>query len=124
MKHRDKRRAEAERELEGAPREELSPEVRRLYETEAARRRARKTASILRYKRRLAETPKGRARLKAWRMVEKALERGQLVRLPCEVCGDKGAQAHHDDYAKPLDVRWLCKRHHDVETIRARSGRS
>lgn len=34
-----------------------------------------------------------------------------IVRPGCEVCGLK-AEAHHDNYDKPLNVRWLCFRHH------------
>ena len=44
--------------------------------------------------------------------VRLAIEKGLLTRQPCEECGDKQAEAHHDDYAKPLDVRWLCRSHH------------
>ena len=40
-----------------------------------------------------------------------AIRDGKLTRQPCEVCGAR-AQAHHDDYSKPLDVRWLCTTHH------------
>lgn len=46
--------------------------------------------------------------------VYKAIKRGDLVRQPCEVCGFPQAQAHHDDYSKPLDVRWLCPKHHNM----------
>jgi hypothetical protein len=48
----------------------------------------------------------------ARRTTEKAVRRGRLNRQPCEVCGDS-AQAHHDDYSKPLEVRWLCRKHHN-----------
>ena len=44
--------------------------------------------------------------------VGNAIRDGKLVRMPCEVCGTEVAQAHHDDYSKPLDVRWLCTTHH------------
>lgn len=44
--------------------------------------------------------------------VNNAVRDGRLARQPCEVCGKQKAQAHHDDYSKPLDVRWLCTTHH------------
>lgn len=74
-----------------------------------------------------AKTPEGKAALargsKAWgrknpikksasTAVNNAIRDGKLTRHPCEVCGEQKAQAHHDDYSNPLDVRWLCATHH------------
>jgi hypothetical protein len=44
-------------------------------------------------------------------LVSNAVRQGQLVRpLVCEACGNiRRTWAHHDDYLKPLEVRWLCK---------------
>lgn len=41
-----------------------------------------------------------------------AIRDGRIKKMPCEVCGDPQVHAHHDDYMKPLDVRWLCPSHH------------
>lgn len=38
--------------------------------------------------------------------------RGKLIPKPCEVCGAGKVEKHHDDYDKPLMVRWFCRPHH------------
>jgi len=45
-------------------------------------------------------------------LVRKALRAGSLVKKPCMVCGSPGAEAHHEDYGRPLDVQWLCRECH------------
>lgn len=49
------------------------------------------------------------------------IKRGKVKRGPCEVAGCKArAEAHHDDYDKPLEVRWLCTEHHRAHHKRAK----
>lgn len=46
-------------------------------------------------------------------LVGNAIRDGRLTPEPCEVCfKTHDTHAHHDDYAKPLEVRWLCSKHH------------
>lgn len=49
---------------------------------------------------------------KAHIAVGNAIRDGLLAKMPCEVCGLEKVHAHHDDYSKPLEVRWLCPAHH------------
>jgi hypothetical protein len=49
---------------------------------------------------------------KAHCMVNNQVRAGNLHRQDCEVCGDCNSVAHHDDYSKPLNVRWMCQAHH------------
>lgn len=46
-------------------------------------------------------------------IISNAIKSGKLIKQPCEICGTmKKLNAHHDDYTKPLKVRWLCIKHH------------
>jgi hypothetical protein len=66
----------------------------------------------MRYRRRQAE--RWPERDYARRTVNYEIRMGRLVRQPCEKCGTADrVHAHHDDYSKPLSVRWLCRTHHD-----------
>lgn len=50
---------------------------------------------------------------KAHSITRNAIQAKKLFKEPCEVCGTtKNICAHHDDYLKPLNVRWLCSAHH------------
>lgn len=49
---------------------------------------------------------------KAWSIWGKARSSGKIPKQPCVVCGSTEVQGHHKDYSKPLEVVWLCRRHH------------
>jgi hypothetical protein len=57
---------------------------------------------------------------KAHCKVNNAIRDGKLNPHPCQVCGSQPAHAHHDDYSKPLDVRWLCPKHHTQHHLEMR----
>ena len=48
--------------------------------------------------------------------VRRAVQRGTLIKRPCEICGATKAECHHESYDKAdwLKVRWLCKKHHEA----------
>ena len=56
--------------------------------------------------------PKNREKHNARQRVFNALRDGRLNKESCEVCGEENSQAHHEDYSKPLEVKWLCRKHH------------
>lgn len=39
------------------------------------------------------------------------IRRGHIQKRLCEICGES-AQMHHEDYNKPLEIKWLCRNHH------------
>lgn len=50
---------------------------------------------------------------RAHNMVNNSIRDSKLFAEPCEICGSSTeVHAHHNDYAKPLNVRWLCPAHH------------
>lgn len=60
--------------------------------------------------RRKKEWKNGKSKARQFTLL--AVHFGLLVKHPCEQCGSIKVQAHHEDYSKPLDVRWLCVAHH------------
>lgn len=74
------------------------------YQTASVRQRAAESQRVSRRR----EPGKSNART----AVARALRSGRLVRKPCEVCGAAKAEAHHDDYTRPLEIRWMCRVHH------------
>lgn len=53
--------------------------------------------------------------------MHRAVKEGILVRsCECQECGKIGkTEGHHEDYSKPLEVIWLCRKCHasKIETV-------
>jgi hypothetical protein len=119
--YRDKTPEEKDAWLARRNPEKVRAADRARYERDKEKRRAAMDA--------YQQTPEGRAAHVAattrWRTehpeaqaahnaVARAIRSGKLVKGPCEVGVDCTGQvhAHHEDYSKRLEVRWLCARHH------------
>ena len=49
----------------------------------------------------------------AHHVLNKAVKSGKIKKMPCSVCGSTvRIHGHHSDYKKPLNVIWLCPKHH------------
>jgi ribosomal protein S27AE len=66
-----------------------------------------------------------REAMRAHRRLDYALRTGKITRpKKCDRCGKRCIpDGHHEDYSRPLDVRWLCKRCHAQERKTERSRR-
>ena len=64
-----------------------------------------------------------RDKLRAHAVLRVALRRGEIKRGRCAVCGSFRVDGHHHDYSKPLDVVWLCRRHHQQHHVLLRAGK-
>jgi len=51
-------------------------------------------------------------RVKARNLVLRAVRSGKITKQPCVECGEVISFAHHENYDAPLDVIWLCRKHH------------
>jgi len=81
----------------------------REYDREGAKLPHRKAAARKVGERWAAKHPEA---VKARVRLNNAVRDGKITRFPCEVCGEPKVHGHHRDYAKPLEVMWLCARHH------------
>lgn len=89
--------------------------IQRVISSRKSGKRAKRTAAYRR------ANPLKKA---AHQAVQTAIRNGSLVRQPCEKCSSQKTHAHHDDYSKPLDIRWLCHRcHMEAHSLLAELGK-
>ena len=49
---------------------------------------------------------------KARQSTKRAMAKGLIKKLPCAICKNSNSVIHHLDYNDPLNIMWLCPRHH------------
>jgi ribosomal protein S27AE len=79
------------------------------YIKTSQRKRRFRGEESMRYRRKYPE--KNSAQQKVYWAIKK-----KIIMKPntCSICGDRNGiiMGHHDDYKKPLDVKWLCSNCH------------
>jgi hypothetical protein len=81
--------------------------IERIREYDRARGNRQDASYLSEYRRRYPN------KHRAHTIVNNAVRDSRLFKEHCSVCGGRERiHAHHDDYAKPLNVRWLCAAHH------------
>lgn len=95
---------------------------RRKYERRKAKRPAKvpRPPALTMSERKRRYEDKHPLKAEARKIYRYALRMGRLEKQPCEVCGEFEVDGHHDDYLKPLEVRWLCRKHHAEHHQKAR----
>jgi hypothetical protein len=101
----------AQRSPEGKLREAARLRNRTQWRKEYGQRPEVKARVAERF-REMRRDPKNAKKTRASWAVRYLVRIGLLKRQSCEVCGAPRAHGHHDDYSKPLDVKWLCPAHH------------
>lgn len=61
-------------------------------------------------------------RARAYNIYGLAITTGRVRPQPCCICGEKKAQAHHEDYHQPYLVTYLCSKHHAARHAELRRG--
>jgi hypothetical protein len=64
-----------------------------------------------------------RLKKKAQTLLNYHVRKGNIARKPCEYsgCTEAKTDGHHADYDYPLDVIWLCRKHHkQLHSIQAK----
>lgn len=56
--------------------------------------------------------PKNELKSKIRRKTQYLVDIGKIKKMPCNVCGKEKSEAHHLDYIDPLNIVWLCSKHH------------
>ena len=86
-------------------RRQTNPDVQ-AYDRMRAKRPERVAATAANTKRWRQEHPEA---YRAQNTVNNALRDGKIKKEPCCVCSStENLHAHHSDYSKPLEVKWLC----------------
>ena len=80
-----------------------------IYEEKRWKKEERKKDAIFYQQNRRKKNPQKNI---AYLAVSRTLKAGKIKREPCALCGAKETQAHHEDYSKPLEVIWLCRKCH------------